>query len=77
MTIRDLVEQVNIQGNIVITEIENGENIIGLASIKETDWLGITKELEPYAERTITFMYAVNQIDNMPTLIIELAEEEE
>ena len=77
MTLRELVEQINIQGNVVIREIENGENVIDLVVIKEVDWLGITKELQPYAERTVTFMYAVKQIDCMPTMIIEIAEEEE
>lgn len=76
MTVRDLAEQVNVQGNIVLREIKNGETAIDVAEIVGTDWFTITKEIEPYVDRVVTFIYADWDISGESTLIIELAEED-
>ena len=71
MTIRDLVDNITVQGHIEVRELKDDD----VNSVwEDDDFTGITKNLEPYADREIAYMYPVPVNGKRPTgrIVIEI-----
>ena len=66
MTIRDLLDQVNIEGAVQIKETRDDDIVV----VYETDDIRFedNRKLKRYLDREITYMY----VNSIPTLCIEI-----
>lgn len=66
MTIRDLLDQVNIEGAVQIKETRDDDIVV----VYETDDIRFedNRKIKRYLNREITYMY----VNSMPTLCIEI-----
>lgn len=70
MTLYELINNVMVQGHIKIVEMSD----YGIEELyeKTTDYLGYCKEIEPYSEREVGYIYSTP----FDEVIIELMEED-
>ncbi len=72
MTIRDLMEEIEVQGPVQIKRLK-GDDIDVVYDTDDIRYYSDSKHLEPYLDKEILYMY----VNSIPTLCIEYREEED
>lgn len=69
LTIRDLIEQTEVQGTVIVSQIKDGD-VVDVFKSEEYGGLHECKKLEPYLDKEIKYIYPVIDLANASTLSV-------